>query len=77
MGRAPQGPAQFHIPAAIIISLWVLKNEWSLRNRNRVYMCNRRERGRAQLLKECRTPSIQHKLITIKRDQDGRQVDFD
>ena len=36
--------------------------------------CNRRERGRAQLLKEWHSPSTQHKPIRIKWVQDGGQV---
>ena len=36
------------------------------------WKCNRRERGRAQLLEEWQSPRTQHKLIRIKWDQDGR-----
>ena len=35
--------------------------------------CNRRERGRAQHLKEWHSPRTQHELIEIKWDQESRQ----
>ena len=37
------------------------------------WKCNRRERGRVQLLKEWHRPRTQHKPIRIKWDQDGRE----
>ena len=39
-----------------------------------ISLCNRREKGRAQLLKEWHSPSTRHKLLRIKWDQDGRQT---
>ena len=37
------------------------------------FYCNRRERTRAQLLKEGHSPRTQYKPIRIKWDQDGSQ----
>ena len=36
------------------------------------WKCNKRERGRAQLLKEWHSPRTQHKPIRIKWEQDGK-----
>ena len=37
------------------------------------YICNRRERGRAQFLKAWRSPRTQHEMIRMIWDQEGRQ----
>ena len=72
------GPAQITTSQEASFYLW---NQWwcmllraALRTNS---FCNRREGGRAQLLKVRRGPRTQHKPIRIKWVQDGGQVHFD